>query len=111
MLYESFYTEAVLMCRSRGSDGVGGFRNTWEEGDILSVAFSSLTPTERIAAGQASVGYTDTILVPAETELKAQDIFLADGAYYLVVSHLPRTPRCASFGFDRYNVRRLEALP
>ena len=40
-----------------------------------------------------------------------QDIIKADGNFYLVVSKLPKTPTVSTFKFERYNVRRLAALP
>ena len=110
-LYETFYSPAVVMNKTKVPDGVGGFVNGWTEGAEIRAAFSSLTPTERIAAQQASVAYTDTIVTPVNTNLDEQDIIKADGSYYIVVSKLPKTPTVSTFKFERYNVRRLVALP
>ena len=55
--------------------------------------------------------YTDTIVTPLNTNLDEQDIIKTDGNYYLVVSKLPKTPTVSTFQFERYNVRRLAALP
>ena len=110
-LYETFYSPAVVMNKTKGPDGVGGYVNAWEDGADIKIAFSSLTPTERIAAQQADVTYTDTIVTPLNTNLDEQDIIKADGSYYLVVSKLPKTPTVSTFKFERYNVRRLAALP
>lgn len=110
-LYETFYAPAVVMNKTKVPDGVGGFVNGWTEGAEISAAFSSLTPTERIAAQQASVAYTDTIVTPVNTNLDEQDVIKADGSYYLVVSKLPKTPSASTFQLERYNVRRLAALP
>ena len=96
-LYETFYSPAVVMHKTKVPDGVGGFVNGWTEGAEISAAFSSLTPTERIAAQQASVAYTDTIVTPVNTNLDEQDIIKADGIYYLVVSKLPKTPSASTF--------------
>ena len=110
-LYETFYTTAVVMDKTKVADGVGGYVNAWTEGAEISVAFSGLTPTERIAAQQADVAYTDTIVTPLNTNLDEQDVIKVDGQYYLVVSKLATTPTVSTFRFERYNVRRLAALP
>lgn len=110
-LYESFYTAAVVMDKTKVADGVGGYVNAWTEGAEISTAFSGLTPTERIAAQQADVTYTDTIVTPVGTNLDEQDVIKADGQYYLIMSKLPATPSVSTFQFERYNVRRLAALP
>ena len=55
--------------------------------------------------------YTDTIVTPLNTNLDEQDIIKTDGSYYLIVSKLPKTPTVSTFQFERYNVRRLAALP
>ena len=110
-LYEMFYSPAVVMNKTKVPDGVGGDVNAWEDGAEIKIAFSSLTPTERIAAQQADVTYTDTIVTPLNTSLDEQDIIKADGNFYLVVSKLPKTPTVSTFKFERYNARRLAALP
>ena len=110
-LYETFYSPAVVMNKTKAPDGVGGDVNTWEDVAEIKIAFSGLTPTERVAAQQADVTYTDTIVTPLNTNLDEQDIIKADGSYYLVVSKLPKTPTVSTFKFERYNVRRLVALP
>ena len=110
-LYETFYAPAVVMNKTKVPDGVGGYVNAWKDGAEIRIAFSGLTPTERIAAQQAAVTYTDTIVTPINTNLDEQDIIKADGSYYLIVSKLPKTPTVSTFQFERYNVRRLAALP
>lgn len=110
-LYETFYSPAVVMNKTKVPDGVGGFVNGWTEGAKIKIAFSGLTPTERLAAQQADVSYTDTIVTPVNTNLDEQDIIKTDGNYYLIVSKLPKTPSVSTFQFERYNVRRLAALP
>lgn len=110
-LYETFFTPAVVMNKKKVPDGVGGFVNGWTDGAEIKIAFSGLTPTERLAAQQADVSYTDTIVTPVNTNLDEQDIIKADGNYYLIVSKLPKTPTVSTFQFERYNVRRLAALP
>lgn len=110
-LYETFYSPAVVMNKTKVPDGVGGYVNSWSEGAEIKVAFTGLTPTERIAAQQANVAYTDTIVTPANMALDEQDIFKTDGQFYRVVAKLPKTPSAASFQFERYNVSRLAALP
>lgn len=110
-LYETFYSPAVVMNKTKVPDGVGGYVNAWKDGAEIKTAFSGLTPTERLAAQQADVTYTDTIVTPLNTNLDEQDIIKADGSYYLIVSKLPKTPTVSTFQFERYNVRRLAALP
>lgn len=110
-LYESFYNKAVLMDRKSTPDGVGGFTSTWAEGASFDVAFSGLTPTEKIAAQQAAVQYSDTITTPESVHLSERDIFKVDGKLYHVVGILPPTPGVASFKFNRYTVETLAGLP
>lgn len=94
-------------------DPEGGIVNTWTEGETIEAAFPSLTPTEKIAAQQAAVQYTDTITAPANTGLDEQDVFKrnATGKYYIVVSVEQGTPKAATFAFAQYNVRELIKLP
>lgn len=110
-LFETFYEPAVVMDKTKSSDGVGGIINKWAEGEAISVAFSGLSPLERVAAQQAAVSYTDTIVTPINVNLDEQDVIKAHGKYYLIVSKLADTPSVASFDFKRYNVRELVSLP
>lgn len=109
-LFEAFYEDCTLQVKTTEADDVGGTVNAWTDGKTFSVAFPSLTPAQQIAAQQAAVQYTDTIVTP-ET-LQTLDVFKrANGAYYQVTAIQAATPRVSTFKFNRYDVRRLEALP
>lgn len=110
-LYETFYEPCRIMNKVKIRDPEGGIINTWTEGEEIQVAFQGLTPTEKIAAQQATVQYTDTITTPKGTALDAQDVFRRGTKYYLVVSVESATPKVASFDFEQYNVRELVKLP
>lgn len=110
-LYETFYNKAVLMDRKSTPDGVGGFNNTWAEGAAFDVAFSGLTPAEKIAAQQATVQYSDTITTPETVRLSERDVFKVGDEIYRVVGVLPPTPRVSTFKFNRYTVQTLAGLP
>lgn len=110
-LYESFYNKAVLMDRKTTPDGVGGFISAWTEGASFDVAFSGLTPAEKIAAQQSAVQYSDTITTPENVHLSERDIFKVGEAVYRVVGILPAAPGVASFKFNRYTVESLPGLP
>lgn len=112
-LFETFYEPCTIMNKVKIRDPEGGIVNTWTEGETIEAAFPGLTPTEKIAAQQAAVQYTDTITAPVNVGLDEQDVIKRDvtGKYYIVVSIEPATPRAASFTFARYNVRELVKLP
>ena len=110
-LYETFYETAVIMDRKTTPSPVGGFISGWTEGAAFQVAFTGLTPTEKIAAQQAAVQYSDTIVTPANTGLAERDVFKLKEKYYRIIGVLPATPKVASFAFERYTVETLAGLP
>lgn len=110
-LYETFYETAVLMDRKTTASPVGGFISGWTEGAEFQAAFTGLTPTEKIAAQQAAVQYSDTIVTPINTGLAERDVFKFNEKYYRVIGKLPTTPKVASFSFERYTVESLAGLP
>lgn len=110
-LYETFYERAVLMDKISTPSSVGGVNTTWTEGAEFDVAFTGLTPAERIAAQQASAQYSDTIVTPENVQLAERDVFKHGEKYYRVVGVLPPTPKVATFGFHRYTVETLQGLP
>lgn len=112
-LYESFYEPCTIMNKSKVPDGEGGIENAWLPGLQIEVAFTSLTPTQQIAAQQTGAQYTDTVTTPSTVTLDEQDVFQrkATGKYYRVLSMEQDTPKVASFEFHRYNVKEMAALP
>lgn len=110
-LFETFYEKAVLMNKTSTPSSVGGFVTTWTEGAEFDVAFSGLTPTERIAAQQASAQYSDTIVTPEAVKLSERDVFRCGGKYYRIVGVLSSTPAVATMSFNRYTVETLQGLP
>lgn len=112
-LYETFYEKCIIMNKTKIPDAEGGTKNEWTPGAEIRVAFPGLTPTQQIAAQQAAVTYSDTIVTPANVQLDTGDVVqrAESGRYYTVVGMPPATPATATFSFARYNVRELAALP
>ncbi len=110
-LYESFYEPCTIMNKVKERDPEGGIVNTWTEGIEIQVAFQDMSPVEQMAAQQATVQYTDTVITPKGTSLDEQDVFKHGDSYFIVVGIPSAAPRVASFDFERYNVRKLVTLP
>lgn len=110
-LYETFYEKAVLMDKVSTPSSVGGFNTTWTEGAEFEVAFSGLTPMERIAAQQSSAQYSDTIITPGNATLSERDVFKVNGKYFRVIGVLSSTPAVSTMNFNRYTVETLAGLP
>lgn len=87
-LLDEFRSACRVLNKVRESDGMGGYRVTWQEGVEFSAAFEYMGSAETIIAEKQGTARTYRIYVPRSLSLDYHDVFrrISDGAVFRVTN-------------------------
>lgn len=110
MLIDAYKTDCVFMTKTKTSDGIGGFVNTWAEGASFKAAIVKDDTLDAIVAEQQGVTEVYSIVVDKGVSLDFHDVIKrkSDGAIFRITSNITdsETPSVASFQIGKVRAER-----
>ena len=112
MLIDAFKTACKYMTKTKASDGIGGYVNTWTEGASFNAAIVKNSTIEAKIAEKQGVTEVYTVTVDSNVSLDYHDVFkrVSDGAIFRVTSNDidSKPPSVATFSFNQVSAERWE---
>jgi len=111
-LFEKMMEDCTMLDKKSKADGLGGFKNTWEDGAKFKAAIVKNNTLEAKVAEKSGVTELYTITVAKGTPLVFHDVIRrnSDGAIFRVTSNIKdsEAPSVASFQIGQVSAERWE---